>query len=94
VLILAIIVIAMVAGWAANVVVGKGKRYSQLELFVAGIVGSFVGGLLFSFIAGNGFDIALSGLIGSTIGAIVVLVVYAPIRARMVSDNTSGARRR
>jgi uncharacterized membrane protein YeaQ/YmgE (transglycosylase-associated protein family) len=94
VLILAIIVIAIVAGWAANVVVGKGKRYSTQELFFAGIIGSFVGGLIFSLIAGNGLDIAISGLIGSTIGAVVVLLIYAPIRARMVADKTSGARRR
>ncbi|MFI5227111.1 MAG: GlsB/YeaQ/YmgE family stress response membrane protein [Candidatus Limnocylindrales bacterium] len=94
-LILAILVIAIVAGWAANVVVGKGKRYSTQELFFAGIIGSFVGGLIFSLIAGNGLDIAISGLIGSTIGAVVVLLIYAPIRQRMATANTSsGARKR
>jgi uncharacterized membrane protein YeaQ/YmgE (transglycosylase-associated protein family) len=85
VLILAILVIAIIAGWAANVVVGKGKRYSTQELFFAGLIGSFVGGLIFSLIAGNGIDLALSGLIGSTIGAVVVLVIYAPIRQRMAT---------
>jgi uncharacterized membrane protein YeaQ/YmgE (transglycosylase-associated protein family) len=95
VLILAFIVIAIVAGWIANWFVGKGKRYSSLELLAAGLIGSFVGGTIFSFIAGNGFDIALSGLLGSTIGAVVVLLVYAPIRARMgPSSSASGARRR
>jgi uncharacterized membrane protein YeaQ/YmgE (transglycosylase-associated protein family) len=95
VLILAFIVIAIVAGWIANWFVGKGKHYSTLELFVAGLIGSFVGGTIFSFLAGNGFDIALSGLLGSTIGAVVVLVVYAPIRGRMSqSSSASGARRR
>jgi len=95
VLILAIIIIAIIAGWVANWLVGKGKHYSSLELFVAGLVGSFVGGLIFSLLAGNGFDIALSGLLGSSIGAVVVLLIYAPLRARMnPSSSASGARRR
>ena len=93
-LILAIIVIAIVAGWAANVVVGKGKRFSTQELFFAGLIGSFVGGLIFSLIAGDGINLALSGLIGSTIGAIVVLVIYAPIRQRMAPPDTSHTTRK
>jgi hypothetical protein len=38
-------------------------------LFFLGLVGSLVGGMIFSLITGNGLDIAISGLIGSTIGA-------------------------
>jgi uncharacterized membrane protein YeaQ/YmgE (transglycosylase-associated protein family) len=79
-IILAFVVIALVAGYIANFLVGKGKGFQTWELFVAGIIGSFVGGTLLSFIAGNGFDIALSGLIGSVIGAIVVLAVWGWLR--------------
>ena len=43
-LVIAFIVIALVAGYVANFVVGKGKGFQQWELFVAGIIGSFVGG--------------------------------------------------
>ncbi len=93
-LILAILVIAIVAGWAANVVVGKGKHYSTQELFFAGIIGSFVGGLIFSLIAGNGLDIAISGLIGSTIGAVVVLLIYAPVRERMAAPKATNTIRK
>ena len=52
-------------------------------MFVAGMVGSFVGGTIFGFIAGDGFNIGLSGLIGSTIGAIIVLAIYGPLRSRL-----------
>ena len=46
---------------------------------MTGIVGSFVGGLLFSLIAGDGLAIEMSGLIGSIIGAIVILAIYRAV---------------
>jgi uncharacterized membrane protein YeaQ/YmgE (transglycosylase-associated protein family) len=79
-IVLAFVVIALVAGYIANFLVGKGKGFLPWEMFVAGIIGSFVGGTLLSFIAGDGFDIALSGLIGSVVGAIVVLAVWGWLR--------------
>jgi uncharacterized membrane protein YeaQ/YmgE (transglycosylase-associated protein family) len=82
-IIVAFIVIALVAGFVANWLVGRGRHYETWELFVAGIVGSFVGGLIFNLIGGYGFDISISGLIGSTLGAIVVLLVYGPIRGML-----------
>jgi uncharacterized membrane protein YeaQ/YmgE (transglycosylase-associated protein family) len=82
-IILAFVVIALVAGFVANWLVGKGKGFETWELFVAGIVGSFVGGLIFNLIAGRGIELDITGLIGSTIGAIVVLLIYAPLRKRL-----------
>ena len=81
-LFLAIIVIGLVAGYLANLVVGRGRGYSQLELLIAGLAGSVVGGTLFSVLAGEGFDLRLGGFIGATIGAIIVLALYGPIRDR------------
>lgn len=79
-IILAFVVIALVAGMVANWLVGRNRHYEMWELFVAGIVGSFVGGLIFNLVAGKGFDIDISGLIGSTLGAIIVLAIYGPLR--------------
>jgi uncharacterized membrane protein YeaQ/YmgE (transglycosylase-associated protein family) len=45
-------------------------------------VGSFVGGLLASLIAGDGIQLRPSGIIGSIIGAIVVSAVYGWYRRR------------
>ena len=81
-LILAIIVIGLVAGWIAGRVVGSRSAYSPLELFLAGLAGSLVGGTLFSLLLGEGFDLRIGGFIGSTIGAILVLAIYTPVRAR------------
>ncbi|RPH35571.1 MAG: GlsB/YeaQ/YmgE family stress response membrane protein [Chloroflexi bacterium] len=80
---IAIIIIGLVAGYLANRVVGKGRGYSQLELLLAGLAGSVVGGTLFSLLLGEGFDLRLGGFIGSTLGAILVLALYGPIRSRM-----------
>jgi uncharacterized membrane protein YeaQ/YmgE (transglycosylase-associated protein family) len=42
-----------------------------------GLVGSLVGGLLASLLAGDGLDIRPSGLIGSTVGALLIAGVAA-----------------
>jgi uncharacterized membrane protein YeaQ/YmgE (transglycosylase-associated protein family) len=86
VIILAFVVIALVAGFIANYLVGKGRGFQNWELFVAGIIGSFVGGTILSLFVEGDFDISISGLIGSTIGAIVVLVVWGWLRPRFVSS--------
>jgi uncharacterized membrane protein YeaQ/YmgE (transglycosylase-associated protein family) len=82
-IILAFIVIALVAGFIADYLVGGQRKYERWELFVVGIIGSFVGGLIFNLIAGKGIEIDITGLIGSTIGAIVVLAIYGPVRDRL-----------
>lgn len=80
---IAIIIIGLVAGYLANRLVGRGRGYSQLELLLAGLAGSAVGGTLFSLLLGEGFDLRLGGFLGATVGAILILAVYGPIRSRM-----------
>jgi uncharacterized membrane protein YeaQ/YmgE (transglycosylase-associated protein family) len=79
---IAIIIIGLVAGYLANLVVGRGRGYSQLELLLAGLAGSVVGGTLFSLLLGEGFDLRPGGFIGSTVGAIIVLALYGLVRGR------------
>jgi uncharacterized membrane protein YeaQ/YmgE (transglycosylase-associated protein family) len=80
-LILAMLVIGIAAGWVAQLVLGRAGRQTDWTLaFVTGIIGSFVGGLLSSLIAGDGLAIEMSGLIGSIIGAIVVLAILRSVR--------------
>ena len=60
-------------GALAQFILGRdGGRIDWTMALVAGLGGSFVGGLLFSLIAGDGLAIKPSGLIGSIIGAIIV----------------------
>ncbi|HZY07049.1 MAG TPA: GlsB/YeaQ/YmgE family stress response membrane protein [Ilumatobacteraceae bacterium] len=74
-LILALIGIGMLIGWVGQVILGMGTRFDGRTL-IAGLLGSFVGGLLASLIAGDGLHLRLSGLIGSIIGAIIVLAIW------------------
>ncbi len=80
-LILAILAVGMLIGWLAQLVLGMGTRPNAQSL-VAGILGSLVGGLLASLIAGDGISIKFSGLIGSFVGAIIVLLVWRAIDSR------------
>ena len=94
--ILALVVIPLVAGFIANFLVGKGKGFQPWEMFVAGIIGSFVGGVIGNLIAGEGlfgpdggFAIHPTGLIGSTVGAIIVMAVWGWLRTNVTKDRAS-----
>jgi uncharacterized membrane protein YeaQ/YmgE (transglycosylase-associated protein family) len=49
---------------------------------IAGLVGSFVGGLLFSLIAGDGLKIRPSGIIGSFVGALIITAIWQRSRQK------------
>ena len=68
-LILAILAFGMGIGWFAQLVLGKGGRQTDWAMaLIAGLAGSFIGGLLFSLVAGDGLKIRPSGIIGSFVG--------------------------
>ena len=78
-LVVSIIVIGLIAGALARLVVPGRQNISILMTIVLGIVGSFVGGflgyLLFHKDAQDGF-FQPSGIIGSYIGAVIVLLLW------------------
>ena len=78
-LIVSLIVIGLIAGAVARLVVPGKQDLSILATIVLGIIGSFVGGflgyLIFHKDSQNGF-FQLSGIIGSIIGAIIVLLLW------------------
>lgn len=79
-------VIGMAAGWLAWIVLGKSKalmrdrkpNYGLLTLL--GVAGSFVGGAIVSFLAGEGLALLPSGMIGSFVGAIVAVAIYTAVK--------------
>jgi uncharacterized membrane protein YeaQ/YmgE (transglycosylase-associated protein family) len=79
-LILFIIVFGMAAGWVAQLILGRGTNWG--EALVAGLIGSFVGGLLASLLAGDGLEVRATGLIGSIAGAVIVLAIWGTVRSR------------
>lgn len=73
-ILIALLLWGLVAGWLANLLLGGGMRPDNwAELLIAGLVGSFVGGLLVSLLAGDGLALRPSGIIGSVVGAVIVL---------------------
>jgi uncharacterized membrane protein YeaQ/YmgE (transglycosylase-associated protein family) len=83
-LILGMIVFGMAIGWIAQLILGRTRLGNRNwgEALVAGLLGSFVGGLLISLISGDGIELRMSGILGSIGGAVVVLLVWGAVRGR------------
>ncbi len=72
---LAWIAVGLVAGVLARVVVRPGHHLGCLGTIAVGLVGSLVGGTLANVLSGDGLDVAASGIIGSALGAILILAL-------------------
>jgi uncharacterized membrane protein YeaQ/YmgE (transglycosylase-associated protein family) len=82
-LIIAIILFGMLVGAAAQLLLGtRGHRINWTTAIVAGLLGSFVGGLLVSLLAGDGLELQASGIIGSIVGAILVTLGWDYMQER------------
>lgn len=72
-LIIALIAFGILAGGIAQLILGRSMaEIDWTTALVTGLVGSFVGGLLVSLLAGDGLELRPSGLIGSVVGALLV----------------------
>jgi uncharacterized membrane protein YeaQ/YmgE (transglycosylase-associated protein family) len=72
-LILAIILFGMLIGAGAQLILGRsGGSVDWTLAIVAGLVGSLVGGLLVSLLAGDGIELHATGIIGSLVGALII----------------------
>ena len=82
-LILGIIGFGALVGAAAEFILGRGGRGIDWGMAIgAGLIGSFVGGLLASLIAGDGLAFKASGIIGSIVGAVIVTFIWRRVADR------------
>ena len=90
--VLVTILLGLVAGVVARVVLPGPDPIGILGTIAVGVVGSFVGGflgyVLFDKDVGEG-ALQPSGIVGSIIGAILVLLIWRTVRGR----SRTGARR-
>ena len=81
-LILGMILLGMIAGAGAQLVMQRGTGINWPLALVTGLIGSFVGGLFVSFLAGDGLELRPSGILGSIFGAVLVTLLWDWFRNR------------
>ena len=81
-LIIALILFGMLAGAAAQLILGQKGGTDWPLAFGTGLAGSFVGGLLISLLSGDGIELRASGIIGSIVGAVIVTAGYQWFKGR------------
>jgi uncharacterized membrane protein YeaQ/YmgE (transglycosylase-associated protein family) len=90
VLILVLLAVGMAIGWAAQLIMGASRATVDWTLaLVAGVLGSFIGGTIGSLLSGDGLDLRPSGIIGSLVGAIIVVLVWQ----RIIAPRRASSRR-
>jgi uncharacterized membrane protein YeaQ/YmgE (transglycosylase-associated protein family) len=80
------VVVGMAAGWIAHLILERGTRENWTVLFLVGVLGSFLVGIAGSLIVDGDLKIHPSGLIGSAIGAIILLALYHLFMGRPTSS--------
>ena len=83
-----LLVVGLIAGFLARAVVPGRDSMGLVATLLLGVSGSVVGGLILGLLFGGFRDRGFSpaGIIGSVIGAVVVLVVYNRISDRKALD--------
>ena len=80
--ILWMIIIGLIAGAIAKLIMPGKDPGGIVMTIILGIAGSFVGGLLANMLGMGSDRDSTAGLIGSVIGAIIILAVYRMIAGR------------
>lgn len=79
------IVFGALAGWVASMIAGDNARQGWLGNIIVGIIGAFIGGIVFGFLFGGGqFTMGwnIGSFLAAVIGAIILLAILRMFGAR------------
>jgi len=74
------IVIGLIAGAVARWLMPGPDPMGWLGTIVLGIVGSLVGGTILNVLTGGGLELSAAGILGSILGALLVLFIWRRMR--------------
>ena len=77
------LIVGGLIGWIASMIAGTNREQGWVENVIVGIVGAFLGGLIFSFFGASGAVTGpwnLTSFIVAIIGAIILLFILRLIR--------------
>ena len=80
--IIGFLLVGLLAGFIARALVPGPDPMGWLGTLVLGIVGSLVGGTLAALLFGGTLELSAAGVVGSIIGAIIVLLVWRQVGSR------------
>jgi uncharacterized membrane protein YeaQ/YmgE (transglycosylase-associated protein family) len=77
------IILGAVAGWIASLIMGTNRQQGCLMDIVVGVVGAFLGGLVFSLFGGRGVTgFNIYSLVVAVLGAVILLWIVGVVRKR------------
>lgn len=83
--IITFIVIGLIAGAVARLLVPGRDPMGIIATILLGIAGSFVGGFLAALIFGGRLALNAAGIIGSIVGAVILVLILRLVRSRGVA---------
>jgi uncharacterized membrane protein YeaQ/YmgE (transglycosylase-associated protein family) len=77
------IILGALAGWIASLIMGTNRQQGCLMDIVVGVVGAFLGGLVFSLFGGQGVTgFNFYSLLVAVLGAVILLWIVGLVRKR------------
>lgn len=70
------LIVGLIAGFIARALVPGPDPMGWVGTMILGIIGSFVGGTLAALLFGGTLDVTPAGLVGSIVGAVIVLLIW------------------
>lgn len=77
------LILGALAGWIASKIMNTDAEQGAIANIVVGIIGAFIGGLVFQAFGASGVnELSIYSLVVSIIGAVILLFIYKALTGR------------